>query len=92
MDRLRRDSYTGANWRRSYAIRDCDARDTARSTAPLTMAANAALLDTIALTIEESVTKAIALVEARRAARRDVPPTEHFSERLRAVKRLPTHA
>lgn len=88
MDRLRRDSYTGANWRRSYAIRDCDARDTARSTAPLTMAANAALLDTIALTIEESVTKAIALVEARR----DVPPTEHFSERLRAVKRLPTHA
>ncbi|MEE9466954.1 MAG: hypothetical protein V3V60_01410 [Sphingomonas aquatilis] len=25
MDRLRRDSYTGASWRRSYAIRDCAA-------------------------------------------------------------------
>lgn len=50
-------------------IRARDARDSARSTAPLTMAADAALLDTSALTIEASVTKAIALVEARRAGR-----------------------
>ena len=50
-------------------IRARDARDSARSTAPLTMAADAALLDTSALTIEASVAKAIALVEARRAGR-----------------------
>ncbi|MEH3157807.1 MAG: (d)CMP kinase [Sphingomonas taxi] len=51
-------------------IRARDARDSARSTAPLTMAADAALLDTSALTIEASVAKAIALVEARRAGTR----------------------
>lgn len=51
-------------------IRARDARDSARSTAPLTMAADAALLDTSTLTIEASVAKAIALVEARRAATR----------------------
>ena len=50
-------------------IRARDARDSARSTAPLTMAADAALLDTSALTIEASVAKAIALVEARRTGR-----------------------
>ncbi|MCM2300075.1 MAG: cytidylate kinase [Sphingomonas sp.] len=50
-------------------IRARDARDSARSTAPLTMAADAALLDTSALTIEASVAKAIARVEARRAGR-----------------------
>ena len=50
-------------------IRARDARDSARSTAPLTMAADAALLDTSALTIEASVAKAIAMVEARRAGR-----------------------
>lgn len=50
-------------------IRARDARDSARSTAPLTMAADAALLDTSTLTIEASVAKAIALVEARRAGR-----------------------
>jgi CMP/dCMP kinase len=50
-------------------IRARDARDSARSTAPLTMAADAALLDTSALTIDASVAKAIALVEARRAGR-----------------------
>lgn len=50
-------------------IRARDARDSARSTAPLTMAADAALLDTSALTIEASVAKAIALVDARRAGR-----------------------
>jgi cytidylate kinase len=55
MDCLRRDSYTGANWRRSYDIRDRDARDTAR----LTMAADATLLDTSTPTVEASVAKAI---------------------------------
>ncbi|PVE59721.1 (d)CMP kinase [Arthrobacter sp. TPD3018] len=50
-------------------IRARDARDSARSTAPLTMAADAALLDTSTLTIEASVAKAIALVEARRAGK-----------------------
>lgn len=48
-------------------IRARDARDSARSTAPLTMAADAALLDTSALTIEASVAKAIALVEDRKS-------------------------
>lgn len=46
-------------------IRSRDARDSARSVAPLTMAADAALLDTSALTIEASVARAIALVDAR---------------------------
>ncbi|MFN3434811.1 MAG: (d)CMP kinase [Sphingomonas sp.] len=46
-------------------IRARDARDSARSVAPLTMAADAALLDTSALTIEASVARAIALVDAR---------------------------
>ncbi len=50
-------------------IRARDARDSARSVAPLTMAADAALLDTSALTIEASVAKAIALVDARVAGR-----------------------
>jgi len=49
-------------------IRARDARDSARSVAPLTMAADAALLDTSALTIEASVARAIALVDARVAA------------------------
>ncbi|MGP7795095.1 (d)CMP kinase [Sphingomonas sp. CLY1604] len=50
-------------------IRARDARDSARSVAPLTMAADAALLDTSALTIEASVARAIALVDARVAGR-----------------------
>ncbi len=49
-------------------IRARDARDSGRSTAPLVMAADAALLDTSFLSIEAGVEKAIALVEARRAA------------------------
>ena len=49
-------------------IRARDARDSARSVAPLTMAADAALLDTSAMTIDASVARAIALVEARRNA------------------------
>jgi cytidylate kinase len=48
-------------------IRARDARDSARSAAPLVMAADAALLDTSFLSIETSVQKAIAMVEAQRA-------------------------
>ncbi len=47
-------------------IRARDARDSGRSTAPLTMAADAALLDTSFLSIEASVQRAIALVEHQR--------------------------
>jgi cytidylate kinase len=48
-------------------IRARDARDSARSAAPLVMAADAALLDTSFLSIETSVQKAIAMVQAQRA-------------------------
>jgi cytidylate kinase len=48
-------------------IRARDARDSGRSTAPLVMAADAALLDTSFLSIEASVQRAVALVEAQRA-------------------------
>ena len=47
-------------------IRARDERDSSRSTAPLIPAADAALLDTSFLSIDASVAKAIALVEARR--------------------------
>ena len=47
-------------------IRGRDARDSGRSTAPLVMAGDAALLDTSFLSIEASVERAIALVEERR--------------------------
>lgn len=47
-------------------IRARDARDSSRSTAPLVMAEDAALLDTSFLSIEAGVQKAVALVEARR--------------------------
>lgn len=50
-------------------IRARDTRDRSRSTAPLVPAADAALLDTSFLSIEGSVERAIALVEARLAAR-----------------------
>ena len=46
-------------------IRTRDARDSGRSAAPLVPANDAALLDTSFLSIEASVEKAIALVEAR---------------------------
>ena len=48
-------------------IRARDARDTGRNAAPLVMAADAMLLDTSFLSIETSVQKAIALVEAKRS-------------------------
>ena len=50
-------------------IRARDARDSGRSTAPLVMAADAALLDTSFLSIEASVQRAVALVEAQRTKR-----------------------
>jgi len=49
-------------------IRARDARDSGRSTAPLVMASDAALLDTSFLSIDAGVQKAIALVEAQRKA------------------------
>jgi cytidylate kinase len=49
-------------------IRARDERDSSRSAAPLIPAADAALLDTSFLSIDASVAKAIALVEARRTA------------------------
>jgi cytidylate kinase len=48
-------------------IRARDERDSSRSTAPLVMADDAALLDTSFLSIDASVQKAVALVEARRS-------------------------
>ncbi|WP_174293136.1 (d)CMP kinase, partial [Sphingomonas bacterium] len=45
-------------------IRARDERDSSRSTAPLVMADDAALLDTSAMSIDASVAAAIALVEA----------------------------
>ncbi|SEG42931.1 (d)CMP kinase [Bosea lathyri] len=48
-------------------IRRRDARDSGRSDAPLKAADDAVILDTSALTIEEAVAKAIAIVDARRA-------------------------
>ena len=53
-------------------IRARDARDAGREAAPLAMAPDAGLLDTSFLSIEASVQKAIALVEARVRARRAV--------------------
>ncbi|WBH16308.1 (d)CMP kinase [Sphingomonas radiodurans] len=49
-------------------IRARDQRDSSRSAAPLVPASDAALLDTSFLSIEASVEKAIALVEARRGS------------------------
>ncbi len=48
-------------------IRARDARDSQRSTAPLAIAPDAALLDTSFLSIEAAVQRAIAIVEERRA-------------------------
>lgn len=50
-------------------IRARDQRDSQRATAPLTLANDAALLDTSFLSIEASIQRAIQLVEARRAHR-----------------------
>jgi len=46
-------------------IRTRDARDTARDTAPLTQAADAASLDTSNLTVDVAIARAVSLVEER---------------------------
>ncbi|MEA1085767.1 MAG: (d)CMP kinase [Sphingomonas sp.] len=56
-------------------IRARDTRDSARSAAPLSMAPDAALLDTSQMTIEASVARAIAMVEARAATRARQQPS-----------------
>lgn len=48
-------------------IRRRDARDSGRSDAPLKAADDAVILDTSALTVEEAVAAAVAIVESRRA-------------------------
>ena len=50
-------------------IRARDDRDSRRGVAPLTQAPDAALLDTSFLSIDAAVQRAIALVEARTAAK-----------------------
>lgn len=57
-------------------IRRRDARDSGRSDAPLKAAEDAVILDTSALTIDEALAAAIAIVERRQAA----GPTEPFTE------------
>lgn len=57
-------------------IRRRDARDSGRSDAPLKAADDAVILDTSALTIEEALAAAIAIVERRRAASPERPLTE----------------
>ncbi|MDO5606680.1 MAG: (d)CMP kinase [Paracoccus sp. (in: a-proteobacteria)] len=47
------------------ALRERDARDAARATAPLIAAADAVVLDTSGMSIDEAVAQAIALVESR---------------------------
>jgi len=47
-------------------LRDRDARDSARATAPLKPAEDAVLLDTSEMTIEEATAKAIAIVDMSR--------------------------
>ncbi len=49
-------------------IRGRDARDEGRDHAPLTRAGDADLLDTSTMSVEEAIERAIAMVEARRAA------------------------
>ena len=47
-------------------LRERDARDRARATAPLKPADDAVLLDTSEMTVEEAVSRAIGMIEARR--------------------------
>ena len=67
----RRAAELGADPARILAdLRERDARDAARDTAPLRAAKDAILLDTTALSIDEAVAKAAAVVAARRDALR----------------------
>jgi cytidylate kinase len=54
-------------------IRARDLRDSTRGTAPMTPADDAALLDTSFLSIDAAIQRAIALVEARTAAKVATP-------------------
>ncbi|SDF26740.1 cytidylate kinase [Celeribacter baekdonensis] len=47
-------------------LRERDARDSARATAPLTAAKDAVLIDTSEMSIDEAVAQVVALIEARR--------------------------
>ena len=47
-------------------LRERDARDSARATAPLTVAKDAVLIDTSEMSIDEAVAQVVALIEARR--------------------------
>lgn len=47
-------------------LRERDARDSARSTAPLVAATDAVLIDTSEMSIDEAVARVVALIEARR--------------------------
>ena len=49
-------------------VRERDARDSARAAAPLKPAKDAVVIDTSKMSIEEAVTKAIALIKARQGA------------------------
>jgi len=51
------------------ALKERDARDSQRATAPLVAAPDAVLLDTTDMTIDEAVARAIAIVEDRQARR-----------------------
>lgn len=48
-------------------LRERDARDSARSTAPLVAATDAVLIDTSEMSIDEAVARVVALIEARRS-------------------------
>ncbi len=50
-------------------LRERDARDSARATAPLKPAADAVILDTTAMSIDEAVAEALRVVETRRSPR-----------------------
>ena len=68
-------------------IRRRDARDSGRSDAPLKAAEDAVILDTSALTVEEAVAAAIAIVEARA---RPEGVNSAFSAQLSVLERIET--
>mgnify|MGYP000102789764 CR=1 FL=1 len=54
-------------------VRERDARDSERAEAPLKPAADAVLIDTSEMSIEEAVAAAIAVVSAHRTASTSIP-------------------
>ena len=66
---LRRASELGADPAETLAaLRERDARDSARATAPLRAAEDAVTLDTTEMSVTEAVTRSVKLVIARRGA------------------------